>query len=157
MPLLLPSTTVAAYYRAAVAWLIVVLWLGSPAMSYCYCRRRHRPRPRRRRRVAATTPFLAGRLVLFPQCGKLTPSPALAMGYRLRAVVGATTQLNTGRRNMKLPEGDILIELAADMKNIFFSVLAVYSGIGGTLIVKILMHSKLVKGYVEDKSVSEIQ
>ncbi len=58
---------------------------------------------------------------------------------------------------MKLPEGDILIELAVDMKNIFFSVLAVYSGIGGTLIVKILMHSKLVKGYVEDKSVSEIQ
>ena len=88
--------------------------------------------------VSATTPFLAGRFVLFPRCGKLTPSPALAMGYCLRAVVGATTQLNTGRRNMKLPEGDISMELAADMKNIFFSVLAVYSGIGGTLIVKIL-------------------
>ena len=58
---------------------------------------------------------------------------------------------------MKLPEGDISMELAVDMKNIFFSVLAVYSGIVYTLIIKILMHSKLVKGYVEGKSVSEVQ
>jgi hypothetical protein len=78
------------------------------------------------------------------------------MGYRLRAVVGATTQLNTGRRNMKLPEGDISMELAADMKNFFFSVLAVYSGIGGTLIVKILWCGRLVKGSVEGTSSSEV-
>ncbi len=57
---------------------------------------------------------------------------------------------------MKLPEGDILMELAVDMKNIFFSVLAVYSGIGGTLIVKILRRSRLVKGSVEGTSSSEV-
>jgi hypothetical protein len=72
-------------------------------------------------------------------------------------VVGATTQFNTGRRNMKLPEGDISMELAVDMKNIFFSVLAVYGGIlGDTLIVKILMCSKLVKGFAEGTSLSEV-
>ena len=57
---------------------------------------------------------------------------------------------------MKLPEGDISMELAADMKNFFFSVLAVYSGIGGTLIVKILWCGRLVKGSVEGTSSSEV-
>ena len=71
--------------------------------------------------VVATTPsFLAGRFVLFPRRGESPPSPALAMGYSLRAVMGATTQFNTRRRIMKLREGVILMELVSNTKKIFF-------------------------------------
>ena len=84
--------------------------------------------------VITTSPTTA-RFCRFPRRGESPPSPALAMGYYLRVVVGATAQSNTGRRNIKLREGDILMELASNMKNIFFSVWTVYRGIRGTLIV----------------------
>ena len=88
--------------------------------------------------IAIVTASVTGCFCLFPRRGDLPSSPSVAMGYRLRVVTSETTQSNTGTRIMKLQEGDILMELAADMKNIFLSVLAVYSGIGDTLIVKIL-------------------
>jgi len=97
----------------------------------------------------ATTP-VTGCFCLFPRRGDSPSSPSVAMGYRLRVVMSETTQSNTGTRIMKLPEGDISMELAADMKNIFFSVLAVYSGI-----VKILMFSKPVKAFAEGTSLSK--
>jgi hypothetical protein len=84
--------------------------------------------------VITTSPTTA-RFCHFPRRGELPPSPAPAMGYCLRVLVGATAQSNTGRRNIKLRECDILMELASNMKNIFFSVWTVYRGIRGTLIV----------------------
>jgi hypothetical protein len=70
--------------------------------------------------VVATTPsFLAGRFCLFPQRGKLPPSPALVMGYHLRAMMVAIAQSSAGRRNMKLREGIILMELMSKMEKIF--------------------------------------
>ena len=69
--------------------------------------------------VATTSSFLVGRFCLFPQRGKLPPSPVLVMGYHLRAMMVATAQSSAGRRNMKLREGIILMELMSKMEKIF--------------------------------------
>jgi hypothetical protein len=56
---------------------------------------------------------------------------ACRIGYYMQAMMVAATQSSTGRRNMKLQWGIVLMELVSKMEKIYFVVLRNYIGIWG--------------------------